>query len=44
MEPMADLITAWLSEKGAALWLSMLGRPRQGLLSLRCTQVKQALD
>ncbi|KAJ7862449.1 hypothetical protein B0H14DRAFT_3612564 [Mycena olivaceomarginata] len=35
MEPMADLTTAWLGEKGAApLWLAMLGRPRQGLPSL----------
>ncbi|KAJ7701320.1 hypothetical protein B0H14DRAFT_2597953 [Mycena olivaceomarginata] len=35
MEPMGDLTTVWLGEKGAApLWLAMLGRPRQGLPSL----------
>ncbi|KAJ7805063.1 hypothetical protein B0H14DRAFT_3153643 [Mycena olivaceomarginata] len=36
MEPIADLTTVWLGEKRAApLWLATLGRPRQGLPSLR---------
>ncbi|KAJ7330896.1 hypothetical protein DFH08DRAFT_814988 [Mycena albidolilacea] len=45
MEPMADLTTAWLGEKGAAsLWFVMLGRPRQGLPSLRFRDRRNAVN
>ncbi|KAJ7897567.1 hypothetical protein B0H14DRAFT_3124530 [Mycena olivaceomarginata] len=45
MEPIADLTTVWLGEKRAApLWLATLGRPRQGLPSLRSRDRRNAVN